>query len=103
MIVSGPVGNPESSSVHKRSPKSINQSLNSKFLGLSLSTGVWLSTLDAGILIRVYQLRLMIFSLNMVDYSMSFLLLSFMLKSYWWGGVDGLNDFSISPTPLGTN
>ena len=37
MIVSGPVGNPESSSVHRRSLKSINQSPKSKFLGLSLS------------------------------------------------------------------
>ena len=41
MIVSGPVGNPESSSVHRRSPKSVNQSLKSKFLSLSLSTRVW--------------------------------------------------------------
>ena len=38
MILSGPVGNHESSSVHRRSPKSINQSLNSKFLGSSLVT-----------------------------------------------------------------
>ena len=35
-----------------------------------------LSTLDAGILIMVQPVRLMMFSLNMVDYSMSFLLLS---------------------------
>ena len=35
-----------------------------------------MSTLDAGILIMVQQVRLMLFSLNMVDYSMSFLLLS---------------------------
>ena len=35
-----------------------------------------LSTLDSGILIMVQQVRLMMFSLNMVDYSMSFLLLS---------------------------
>ena len=42
VIVSGPVGNPESSSVNRRSPKSINKSPNSKFLGLSLSTPVWL-------------------------------------------------------------
>ena len=41
VIVSGPFGNPESSSVHRRSPKSINQKPNSKFLGLSLSTRVW--------------------------------------------------------------
>ena len=34
------------------------------------------STLGAGILIMVQQVRLMMFSLNMVDYSMSFLLLS---------------------------
>ena len=38
MIVSGPVGNPESSWVYKRSLKTINQSPNQKFLGLSLST-----------------------------------------------------------------
>ena len=31
--------------------------------------------LDAGILIRVQQVRLMMFSLNMVDYPMTFLLL----------------------------
>ena len=35
-----------------------------------------LSTLDAGILIMVQQVRMMMFSLNMVDYSMSFLSLS---------------------------
>ena len=35
-----------------------------------------LSTLNAGILIMMQQVRLMMFSLNMVDYSMSFLLLS---------------------------
>ena len=76
-----------------------------------------LSTLNAGILI-------IMFSLNMVDYSMSFLSLSawglfwtfltlwvfmwdpsFMLKSYrvvgWGGGGGGLWDFSVSPRPLG--
>ena len=36
MIVSGPVGNPESSWVHKRSPKTINPRPNHKFLGLSI-------------------------------------------------------------------
>ena len=52
-----------------------------------------LSNLNAGILIMMQQVRLMMFSLNTVDYSMSFLLLStqnfftlnlsyFMLKSY---------------------
>ena len=35
-----------------------------------------LYTLNAGILIMMHQVRLMMFSLNMVDYSMSFLLLS---------------------------
>ena len=35
-----------------------------------------LSTLNAGILIMMQQVRLMMFSLNMVDYSMSFLSLS---------------------------
>ena len=34
-----------------------------------------MSTLDAGIFILVQQVRLMMFSLNMVDYSMSSLLL----------------------------
>ena len=35
-----------------------------------------LSILDAGILIMVQQVRLMMFPLNMMDYSMSFLSLS---------------------------
>ena len=35
-----------------------------------------LSNLNAGILMMMQQVRLMMFSLNMVDYSMSFLLLS---------------------------
>ena len=35
-----------------------------------------LSTLDADILIMVQPVRLMMFSLNMMDYSMSFLSLS---------------------------
>ena len=47
VIVSSPVANSESSSVHRRSPKSINQSPNSKFLGLSLSTGVWFESREA--------------------------------------------------------
>ena len=42
MIERGLVGDPELSLVHRRSPKSINQSPNLKFLGLSLSTPVWL-------------------------------------------------------------
>ena len=65
-----------------------------------------LSTLNAGISIMMQQVRLMMFSLNMVDYSMSFLslytsdfffwtsrgdhsepFLLFMLKSYGWGVV----------------
>ena len=37
---------------------------------------LYLSILDADILIMVQQLSLMMFFLNMVDYSMSFLLLS---------------------------
>ena len=37
-LLSGPVVNPESSSLHRRSPKSINQSQNSKIPGLSLLT-----------------------------------------------------------------
>ena len=46
-----------------------------------------LSTLNAGILIMMQQVRLMMFSLNTVDYSMSFLLLStqnFFLLDKWW-------------------
>ena len=35
-----------------------------------------LSNLDAGILMMMKQVRLMMFSLNMVNYTMSFLLLS---------------------------
>ena len=40
-----------------------------------------LSTLNAGILIMMQQVRLMMFSLNMVDYSMSFLSLT---KAPWF-------------------
>ena len=48
---------------------------------------LYLSTLNAGILIMMQQVRLMMFSLNMVNYSMSFFLVStcffpVMLKSY---------------------
>ena len=39
------------------------------------------STLDAGILIMVQQVRLIMFSLNMLDYSMSFLSLSTLIFS----------------------
>ena len=42
-----------------------------------------LSTMDAGILIMVQLVRMMGFSLNMVDYSMSFLSLS-TLKVIGW-------------------
>ena len=50
-----------------------------------------MSTLGTGILIMVQQVRLMMFSMKMVDYSMSFLLLStFMLKSHWWVGWGGV-------------
>ena len=41
-----------------------------------------LSTLDAGILIMVQQVRLMMFSLNMVYYSMYVLPLAAHLKSF---------------------
>ena len=68
------------------------------------------STLNAGNLIMLQEVRLMMFWLNMADYSMSFLLLStlffpsFMLKSYGWGGVgwwgDVPWDLSVSPRPL---
>ena len=40
-----------------------------------------LSFLDAGILIMVQQVRLMMFTLNMVDYPMSFLSMS---TFFWW-------------------
>ena len=40
-----------------------------------------LSILDAGILIMVQQVRLMMFTLNMVDYPMSFLSMS---TFFWW-------------------
>ena len=90
-----------------------------------------LSTLDAGILIMMRQVSLMMFSLNMVDYPMSFLLLSSWIF-FWWtstgdhskmfllfeyccgtppsclkvmgwvvGGGGGLEQFSVSPRPLG--
>jgi len=57
-----------------------------------------MSILDALILIMVPQVRLMIFSLKMEDYSTSF-----MLKSYGVvvGGGGGLQHFSVSPRPLG--
>ena len=42
-----------------------------------------LSILDASILIMVQQVSLMMFSLNMVDYSMSFLLPSSWIF-FWW-------------------
>ena len=68
-------------------------------------------SLNAGNLIMLQQVRLMMFWLNMADYSMSSLLLStwffpsFILKSYGWGGVgwwvDVPWDFSVSPRPLG--
>ena len=44
-----------------------------------------LSTLEAGILIMEQQVRLMIFSLNMVDYSMTFLSLSTLITELSWG------------------
>ena len=59
---------------------------------------LYLSTLDAGILILMEQVSLMMFSMNMVDSPMSFLLPSswnfkmFLLL---------LQHFSVSPRPLG--
>ena len=46
-----------------------------------------LSTLDAGILIIVQQVRLMMFSMNMMDYSMS--LLSLSTLTFFKGQVGG--------------
>ena len=44
-----------------------------------------LSTLKASILIRMQQVRLMMFLLNMVDYPMSFLYpLAVHLGCFWW-------------------
>jgi len=86
-----------------------------------------LSTLNAGILIMMQQVRLMMISLNMVGYSVSFFLLStwdffswtsrgdhsepFLLFEFCCGtppsclkvrvGGGGLQHFSVSPRPLG--
>ena len=43
-----------------------------------------LHILDAGILITVQQLKFMMFSLNMVDYPMSYLLLSTSPERFFW-------------------
>ena len=67
-----------------------------------------LSTLDAGILIMVQKVRMMMLSLHMADYFVSFLSLSLLfgfcsgtplscLKVYgWWWWVGGLQDFSVT-------
>ena len=47
-----------------------------------------LSTLNAGILIMMHQVRSMMFLLNMVDYSMSFLSLSTL--DFFYGQVGGI-------------
>ena len=84
-----------------------------------------LSILDAGILIMVQQVSLMMFSLTMVDFPMSLLFLSswiffcwtstgdhskmFLLFEFCCGTPpsclkvmgDGLEQFSVSPRPLG--
>ena len=53
VTLSGPVGNPESSTaVRRRSPKSITQSPNSKFLGLSLSIRVCSLSIIPSFIIR---------------------------------------------------
>ena len=49
-----------------------------------------LSVLDAGIMIMVQQVSLMMFSLNMVDYPMSFLLLS-RWNFFWWTSTSDLS------------
>ena len=56
-----------------------------------------LSTLNAGILIKMHQVRLMMFSLNMVDYSMSFFLL-FQLNFFYRqvGGTIVRHSYSLS-------
>ena len=91
MIVSGPVGNPKAVPVHshRRSPNPYrltnrNSAALLHYVLVLIHMGdlhlvlpaLNLYTLDAGILIMVQQVRLMMFSFNMVDYSMSFMLKS---------------------------
>ena len=78
-------------------------------------TALYLGILDAGILIMLLQLvvqvKLRIFSLNILDSPVSFLLLSNRVflgcqvegTILWVGGGGGLQHFIVSPRPLGTN
>ena len=61
-----------------------------------------LSTLNAGILIMMQQLRLMMFSLNTVDYSMSFLLLSTQNFFCWTSAGDHSEPFLLFEVYCGT-
>jgi len=61
-----------------------------------------LSTLNAGILIMMQQVRLMMFSLNTVDYSMSFLLLSTQNFFCWTSGGDHSEPFLLFEVYCGT-
>ena len=61
-----------------------------------------LSILNAGILIMMQQVRLMMFSLNTVDYSMSFLLLSTQNFFCWTSGGDHSEPFLLFEVYCGT-
>ena len=61
-----------------------------------------LSTLNAGILIMMQQVRLMMFSQNTVDYSMSFLLLSTQNFFGWTSGGDHSEPFLLFEVYCGT-
>ena len=61
-----------------------------------------LSNMNAGILIMMQQVRLMMFSLNTVDYSMSFLLLSTQNFFCWTSGGDHSEPFLLFEVYCGT-
>ena len=61
-----------------------------------------LSNMNAGILIMMQQVRLMMFSLNTVDYSMSFLLLSTQNFFCWTSGGDHSEPFLLFEIYCGT-
>ena len=61
-----------------------------------------LSNMNAGILIMMQQVRLMMFSLNTVDYSMSFLLLSTQNFFGWTSGGDHSEPFLLFEVYCGT-
>ena len=61
-----------------------------------------LSNMNAGILIMMQQVRLMMFSLNTVDYSMSFLLLSTQNFFCWTSRGDHSEPFLLFEVYCGT-